>query len=312
MSSTNVTAFPPSRIVSKPVEYFSNDSELYFDTWERPAFFQGSAAIHNRSNNTPSYYQDGNHKHIVRMYNDAPKSLGVVGKNYKTLHNKELCQAVEQQFIESMTHEQLTGVTVRDSVSHYGATSVRQYIFPNIRADIGSRSSDVALRTILINGYDGTSSFKLLNGAIDFFCENGMVTGVYDIETRRHTSGLNIPSLVDKVKKNIDIFFLQAEQWKHWVGKEITDEDARTCYEAIPNASAKFIEKMLRQFHIECLTHGRTVWALYSAATYYATHSEGEFKVRETEHDHTASTLINREKQVRNWISSDTFIQLAA
>lgn len=310
MSNSNVTVFPPSRIVSKPEEYFSADSDLYFDTWERPAYFQGKVGM--TMGDVTQYYHDTDHKHIVRMFNDEPKSLGVVGKNYKKLDNKELCQSVEEQFIESIPHDQLKGVRTLDSVSYYGRTSLRQYIFPNITADIGSSASDVAFRTILINGYDGSSSFKLLNGAIDFFCTNGMVTGVYDLETRRHTSGLTIPSLIDKIKKSIDIFFIQAEQWKHWVGKEISDEDARACYEAVPNASAQFVEKLIRQFHIECLTHGRTVWALYSAATYYATHDEGEFKTRTTEHDHTASTLINREKQVRSWISTDSFIQLAA
>tara|TARA_R110000787_G_scaffold2077_1_gene8522 strand:+ start:450 stop:1358 length:909 start_codon:yes stop_codon:yes gene_type:complete len=301
---SNITTFPSSRVVSEPVKHFDDDSELYFDTWERPAFFQG--------NDIGNYYGDSNHKHIVRMYNGAPKSLGIVGKNYKMLHNKELCQSIEQQFVESMSNDQLEGVQVKDNISYYGATSIRQYIFPNITADIGSDRSNVALRTIIVNGYDGSSSFKLYNGAIDFFCANGMVTGIYDVETRRHTAGLTIPSLVDKIKKSIDIFYLQAEHWKHWVGKEISDEDAQTCYEAIPNASEGFVKKLLRQFHIECLTHGRTVWALYSAATYYATHDEGEFKTRATEHDHSASTLINREKQIRSWISGDEFVNLAA
>ena len=301
---SNITAFPPSRVVSEPIKYFDDDSELYFDTWERPAFFQGKSI--------GNYYGDDNHKHIVRMYNGAPKSLGIVGKNYKMLHNKELCQSIEQQFVESMSYEQLEGVQVKDNISYYGATSIRQYIFPNITADSGTDESRVMLRTIIINGYDGSSSFKLYNGAIDFFCANGMVTGIYDVETRRHTAGLNIPSLVDKIRKSIDIFYLQAEHWKHWVGKEISDEDAQTCYEAIPNASEGFVKKLLRQFHIECLTHGRTVWALYSAATYYATHDEGEFKTRATEHDHSASTLINREKQIRSWISGDEFVNLAA
>jgi hypothetical protein len=293
---SNITAFPPSRVVSEPIKYFDDDSELYFDTWERPAYFKGKN----------EYYEDYQHKHIVREYNGAPKSLGIVGKNYKMLHNKE------KQFVESMSYEQLEGVEVKDNISYYGATSIRQYIFPNITADIGTNESRVMLRTIIINGYDGSSSFKLYNGAIDFFCANGMVTGIYDVETRRHTAGLNIPSLVDKIRKSIDIFYLQAEHWKHWVGKEITDEDAQTCYEAIPNASEGFVKKLLRQFRIECLTHGRTVWALYSAATYYATHDEGEFKTRETEHDHSASTLINREKQIRSWISGDEFVNLAA
>jgi len=129
---------------------------------------------------------------------------------------------------------------------------------------------------------------------------------------KRHTAGLTIPKLDDKLRKSIDIFYTQAEQWKKWVGKEITDDDARECYEAMPRISERRVEQMMRQFHIECLTHGRTVWALYSAATYFATHNEGEFSIRETNNDHSAATLLHREQQVRSWLSTDTFERLAA
>ena len=58
---------------------FSDESDLYFDVWERPAYFKGVAA----------YYEDPNHKHIVRQWHDEPISIGLVGKNYKLLKNKE-------------------------------------------------------------------------------------------------------------------------------------------------------------------------------------------------------------------------------
>ncbi len=287
----------------KPKDYFPQESELYFDTWERPCYFSGK-------NN--KYYQDNNHKHIVRMFDDKPLSLGVVGRNYNKLDNKTLCQNIEETFTEALEHEQLLGVEVRDKWSYNGGLSIRQYIFKNIRADIESRNSDLAFRTIIVNGYDGSSSFKFYNGAIDFFCDNGMVSGIYDMTIRKHTKGLTIPRLLNKVKVSIEIFFTQAEQWKHWVGKEIKDEDAKECYESFPNASERMVEKLMRQFHIECMSHGRTVWALYSAATSYASHSAGEFVVRETGQDHAASTLLNRERQVRSWVETDSFLKIAA
>ncbi len=283
--------------------YFPQESELYFDTWERPCYFKGK---------DDTFYMDEDHKHIVRMYDDKPLSLGVVGKNYNKLSNEKLCKSIEETFVEALTDEELRGVDVKDTVSYHGGLSIRQYIFPNIRADIQSRNSDVAFRTIIVNGYDGSSSFKLYNGAIDFFCSNGMVTGIYDMIVKKHTKGLQIPRLIDKVKTSIDIFYKQAEQWQHWVGKTITDEEAQECYESFPNASDKMVAKLMRQFHIESLSHGRTVWALYSAATFYSSHSAGEFATRETGQDHTASTLLNRERQVRSWVETDRFVSIAA
>ena len=100
--------------------------------------------------------------------------------------------------------------------------------------------------------------------------------------------------------------------WKHWVKKVISDEDAEQCFKAMPNISDRRVQQLMHQFRIECQTHGRTIWAMYSAATYYATSNQGQFTVRETGLDHSASTLMNREQQVRAWLNQDEFNKIAA
>lgn len=296
-------------------EAFSPESELYFDVWERPAFFAGESKRVDWSDRvveTPNYYEDKEHKHIVRLWKDNPISIGLVGKNYKLLRNRELCEGIEDTFMDTLTKEELKDVTRRDNISYMGSTSIRDYIFPNIRTDIGSKRSDIAFRAIIINGYDGTSSFKFYHGAIDFFCTNGMVTGSYDMIVKRHTSGLTIPKLTDKLRQSIDIFFKQADQWRKWVGKEICDEDAETCFQAMPGISDRRVQQLMRQFRIEVQSHGRTVWGLYSAATFFASSDSGEFAIRDTRSDHRASTLMNREQQVRAWLSTNEFEKIAA
>lgn len=129
---------------------------------------------------------------------------------------------------------------------------------------------------------------------------------------KKHTSGLIIPKLTDKLRNSIDIFYKQAEQWKKWVGKVITDEDAEVCFKSMPNVSDRRVDQLMHQFRIECDTHGRTVWALYSAATFYATSDRGVFAVRDTDNDHRASTLMNREQQVRSWLNTEEFEKIAA
>lgn len=303
----NITTLHPQ----KP-EAFSDKSELYFDVWERPAYFAGKFTTVAGTIVPETYYEDTDHKHIVRLYNDKPISIGMVGKNYKLLKNRDLCEGIEDTFMETLTKEELHGVTRKDAISHMGGTSIRDYIFPNIRVDIGSQRSDVAFRVIVVNGYSGLSSFKFYHGAIDFFCANGMVNGIYDMIVKRHTSGLTVPKLTDRLRQSIDIFYKQADQWKHWVGKVITDEDAEECYKALPNVSERRVQQLMRQFLIEVQSHGRTVWALYSAATFYASSDHGDFSIRETNSDHKASTLMNREQQVRSWLNSDEFIAIAA
>jgi hypothetical protein len=311
----NVTTLHPT---DKP-EAFNPVSDLYFDVWERPCYFTGfkSEAPWPHSlkiDAKPVIYEDVSHKHIVRMHpNKAePISLGVVGRNYKLLKNRELCEGIEDTFMETLTGEELHGVKRNDRVSQMGATSFRDYIFPSITTDIGSKRSNIAFRAIVINGYDGTSSFKFLHGAIDFFCLNGMVTGSYDMIVKRHTSGLSVPTLTDRLRSSIDIFYKQADTWKKWVGKEICDEDAEECFKAMPNVSERRVQQLMRQFQIEMLSHGRTVWALYSAATFYASSDKGDFSIRETNSDHKALTLMNREQQVRSWLNTDDFMRIAA
>jgi hypothetical protein len=296
LTMNNITTLYPQQ------SPFSSESELYFETWERPVYFKGKEDMHKMDD----------HKAIIRMWDGEPKQIGLVGKNYKVLPMKELCQQVEQTFLETMTEKELADVITKDATSYYGGLCHREYIFPSITTDIQSDKSSIAFRTIIINGYDGSSSFKFYNGAIDFFCTNGMVSGIYDMTVKRHTAGLTVPSLDDKLRKSIDIFYKQSETWSKWVGKEITDEDAQVCFEAMPNISERRVAQFMRQFHIECLSHGRTVWALYSAATFYATHNEGDFTVRETGQQHEASTLMNREKQVRSWLNTEEFLEIAA
>lgn len=280
---------------------FPQESEIYFPVYEAPLFFQGN----------DGQYKVDSHKSIVRMWNNEPKSIGIVSSKYRVAPTKAICQSIEEIFKEQMTNDELLGCTIRDQVAHYGSKTIRQYIFPNINKQISDKSN-VGFRVVIVNGYDGSSSFKLHSGAIDFFCTNGMVTGSFDLTVRRHTSGFSIPQLTDRVRKNIDIFYKQADIWSQWVHRTITPEQAKECFEAIPNISERRVEQLMRQYLIEMQSHGPTVWALYSAATFYATHSEGEFKIRQTESNHQPITLLNREQQIRSWVSSDDFAALVA
>jgi hypothetical protein len=292
--------------MTKPLA-FNDESEIYFDVWERPCFFAGRLDSQNTI-----YYKDEKHKHIVRLYNDVPVSLGVVGQNYKLLKNKELCEGVEETFMQELTEDELEGVSRRDRVSYMGSTCIRDYIFPGIKANIGSEKSDVAFRVIVVNGYDGSSSFKLYHGAIDYFCTNGMVTGSYDMIYKRHTSGLTIPALTDKVRKAIEIFHEQSEEWSRWTSKKISNETAEECFKAMPNISERRVLQLMQQYKQEIVSHGPTLWALYSTATFYASNSNGYFSVRDTGQDNVASTLLDRENQVRGWLNTDEFLAIAA
>jgi hypothetical protein len=287
---------PVPSIEGKASDVFGQNSISYFETYERPIYYKGK----------DKEYPIEDKKAIVRTIDDEPHVLGVVGKNYQVISMKDVCEAAETEFLSALTEEELSIVQRRDRVAHYGATCIRDYIFPSIQGDVGTKS-DVSFRTVIVNGYDGASSFRLYSGAIDFFCENRLVTGSFDMSVYRHTSGFSIPQMAERVRGAVDVFYKQSEVWAGWSNKNITDEDARECFETIPGISPRRVDQLLRQFHIECMSHGRTVWAMYSAATFYASQIMGDFGVRNTGGDHTEATLMNRETQINNWTKTDKF-----
>lgn len=285
-----------------PFTVSNKESPIFFDVYERPVYFKGS---------DEKLYESPDHKAIVRMFAGEPLQIGMVGQNYKVLKMKELCEAVETELSLSLSPQEIEGVQVHDRTSYHGGLCFRQYVFPKIAKAVNERST-VAFRIVIINGYDGSSSFKLYSGAIDFFCSNGMVTGSYDLMVARHTSGLTVPKVLSTVKRTVEVFYKQADIWKKWANKQITLDMATACFASIPNVSEKRVQQLLHLYEIEVPRHGNTVWAMYSAATFYASHDAGEFTIRDTGTDHRAATLLGREKDVMKWQETEQFLQIAA
>jgi hypothetical protein len=282
-------------------EVFGQSSPIYFKTYERPMYYRG---------NLGREYQVPGKKAVIRIVDDKPHVIGVVGKNYKVISTEDVCKSVEDTFRKTLDDSELSVVQRRDRMAYNGGQCIRDYVFPNLCSRVG-RYSHVAFRTVIVNGYDGTSSFKLYNGGIDFFCENRLVTGSFDMSIHRHTQGFTIPNIIDRVRGNIDVFYKQSEIWAGWSGKEITDEDARSCFESIPGISERRVDQLIRRFHMECSSHGRTVWAMYSAATFFASQTKGEFRVRDNGNDHTEATLMKREQAINLWTKTDKFARIA-
>lgn len=292
------------------LRYFKEDSNLYFDVKTRDMFYEDGNGFKVR---------DLNHRAVVRApsFDNTARGeaqIGMVGNKYNLIPTKDLCVNVEQAFCRALNDQELEDVQVHDRTSYGGGACIRTYVFPGVRVDINSEKSDIAFRTILLNSYDGSGSFKMYSGAIDFFCANGMISGEYDVFVHKHTSGLTVPDVTQRVKRTLEVFYTSADMWRQWVGKVITDEQVKTMLEQLHGVSERRAEQFMSLFHDNSLTHGRTVWALYSAFTAFASHAEGDdrFRIKDTGEDNEAVTLLNRERDVTNWVASDAFQQLAA
>ncbi len=293
------------------------DPLMYFDVVERDLFWRTQPP--SKQND---YLYSPDHKQLVRNDLGIPIPLAVVGKNYKVLQNKELFEAIEGNIIDTLPPEKIQNVTVTDRMSYDGAMCMREYIFNDITADVPTTHHDtskhdgVAFRAIVINGF-GNSAVKIIVGAIDFFCMNGMIIGIADKKVRRHTSGLDVTALASYITGNLDLFEKSAEQWCYWAKKGLSDFDAQELFKELVDGkylSERLSRSLYTRFLREKSDRGGTLWAFTSALTYYSSHDceDDGFAVRRTDKDHVTATMMNREEQVRKIICSDAFRRLAA
>lgn len=286
------------------------ESPLNFKAYEMPAYAKGKNGM----------YLVPDVKHIARQdpkNANEPLVLGTVGKDYKMIQNADLFRTIDDALTHNCTSAELAGIKIRDRISYGGAWCMREYVFLNIKTAIDAgyathyKGSDVGFRIVASHAFDGSSSVKMLSGAIDFYCTNGVVTGEFDQFVQRHTSGLALPKIGNRLRANIDIFWKQAEVFRAWAKKELTDEVVKQLIAALPGMSDRRAALLFGRWQYEAADRGPTVWALHSALTFFASHNSEAFPIRNTGDDHEAVTLNKRALQVKNWIDHPSFQHVA-
>jgi hypothetical protein len=227
-----------------------------------------------------------------------------VSNTYKLVHNRELFGLVEDTLCRELPSSALDGVFVKDKVAYGGKSCWREYVFPGLASDIGAKSK-IAFRTIVQNGYGG-SALRILAGAIEFYCTNGMVRGSYDQVYHKHTAGLRIDHLGDTLVKAIDTYAQSTKEWREWTRKPVTREQTMDLFRAIAKSPSHF-DKLSDHWLRERDIRGDTLWAAYSTLTYYASHNDGAFAVRRASEDNSAAIMMQRELDVAQWTQHEAF-----
>lgn len=297
--------------VSNINNLFPNDSVLFFRTAERPLIAQ------LRYGKTAPI---ATHKAVMRAHpvDRSPVVLGVVGRNYSVVRNESLMKAVENSFMQELTAEQLRDVKVQDHESRGGAACLREYYFPNVRCDLRNRQheTEIGFRTIVQNTFDGSSPIKMMSGAIDMFCTNGMIIGEYDMFGRKHVG--NIEEMLERnwndnifarhVRSAVQRFSSQSTLWQQFIDTPFPCDHAYEFLKKLPGMSERKAEKLSQRVQVEREDRGDNFWAVYSAMTFYASHDEyPDFKLRNTGNDNRPEAMLNREQEVRAWINSEAF-----
>ena len=285
----------------------SVESPLMFTVTEKPVFF---------TTGVRSEHPIEGWKALVRRHpvTGEPHVLHIAKDTYKIVQNKDLFGEIDKTVLAN-AGEHAHGAIIKDSMSYLGAFCSRQYVFPNMKCEVEQRgsSTSVGFRVVANTSFDGSSSIKLLSGAIDFYCTNGMIRGEFDQLVQRHTSAATsmLPRLADRLKASIDVFWRHADVLRKWAKVEITRDVAEECIAKFGFSESR-VKAILIRFEYEAANRGPTVWALYSALTYYASHNNDEFGVRDTGKDNVAATLQKRELEVFRLTNSNEWKALAA
>ena len=285
-------------------KYNSEASAILFPVGERRVGWETRSG---------GYQRIASHKAIIRLTasGESVHVLGVVGSGYRLVTNRELFGRVEDTMRKQMQLEALSGVQVKDRVSGYGRVCYREYIFPNIKCRLGGGTrSEIAFRIIVQNGYGG-SALRMHAGAIEFYCSNGMISGEYQSTYHKHTSGLVISGIDDAVRRAGDAFVSSQERWQKWAKTPVKHQAAMELFRELAN-SDKLREKLNDQYLREMDVRGPNLWAVYSALTYYASHADGEFKLKSSveAQDTVASTMLQRELSVARWVDTEAWRKL--
>jgi len=245
---------------------------------------------------------------IVRLTQDGTSAfpLSVVSSTYKLVHNRELFNAIEDTMVATLPTAALAGVQVSDKIAYHGRNCYREYVFPGMRCDIGARS-DIAFRIVGQNSYGGVA-LRVLSGAIEFYCSNGVVRGQYEQSYHRHTAGLRIKRIEHVLKHSVEQFWKDAETYREWTKRPVRHEKAMALFHAIAN-SPSFEDALGNRWVIEREERGSTVWSVFSAMTYYSSHNEGEFASRARE-EAVPANMINRELIVSKWLQTPQWREL--
>ena len=252
---------------------------------------------------------------LVRNDNDAV--LGIVGKKFGIIQNNDLFPAIDAEVFSSLPAEAKENAVISDSVAFNGSVCYRHYKFPTIKPDEGqtlrARDSvtDLGFMLTIANGFGG-SSLAISSGAIDFYCDNGIISGKMDAHyTRRHSADINIHGLTPAVTAAVASFENDTIKWARWMKKQVSDGTVSDFLENV--VSPGLGKKLMSQWFVEKEARGANVWAVYSALTNYASHtSDGRFAVRNTGADHEAFTRMGRHQRVAKIAESDEFLALTA
>jgi len=244
---------------------------------------------------------------------DTMEPLAVHGSRYQITPHTELFGKMNQMLIDSDLD--LSDITVEDNLYENGARAKRTIIFN--KHIIEPQVDDIVkLKLDMYNSYDGSWAWQSNFSAMRLWCLNGCTTADLTVRTyQRHTKNINIEGSAVKMNNAIEGFEQREGEFRHWITKAVNDDDVNTLFKSTiahaPSPSdrlkvnATLADDLMGRYYKEKRLLGNNVWAVYNAATDWATHI-GETKGK------AHNVARTRETKVANMLNHNNFKLLAA
>ena len=268
--------------------------------------------VYMRNHETGTASKIDNHRVIRR--DDSGAALGIVGARYGIAQNAELYEMLTSAARDTLPPSALKGAELKEVSSHGGAYTRFELAFPEMRTPIRQRNGETELkfRVGISNTFDGNGAVRVFAGAYDLVCENGMTIGDLVKQYARHTAGFTPLKFSEFIAAEMATYLEKAREWQRWADLNISPDQAETVLKD-SGLSERRVTSLVDQFHRETVARGSSVWALYSALTFYASHNSEHFTVRNSANtDNTGATLENREREVSKIISGKAWANLIA
>ena len=285
-------------------DIFPENPDVFFETSFEPLRFEdvdintfGGVTLGDKAGN---FYG-------VRRKDMPNTCLGVHLDTYTHTPNTDFFHGIQDQLLEFFYPDQLRDVIVKDSVSYGGKSTIREYQFPSITHVIRTDklASSVMFRVIAWNCFNGSSKARIMYGSIDSFCTNGLVSGDYEANVGKRTSGFRLDGFLGRMTEGLQRFETDAQLIQGYAESKVILPYVEQFFEEL-GVTKQQSERLNEQFKREAYDRGLNLWSVISALTYDSSHRT----LNTTKHDHEGVTRIGDQRQVARWLKSNAWSHL--
>jgi hypothetical protein len=262
----------------------------------------------------PDFEKIDNRFALVRK--DTDHVLGVHSNSYHPVPYGKTLEAL-MEVVRSSSLD-LGDVRVRDEVADHGKRMYRKIEFR--RNLIEPKVGDYVSFTLDIgNSYDGSKRFSYRGGSMRLWCLNGaMVIGfTYGYSTKHTRVEMEAPN-ASKLEAALQAFYMSQTAMQQWLKRPAYGEKVEHLFKTTlayaptdknpVNFNKVQFEDLMKRWDNAAKDEGANAWAVYNAATSWATHPQ-------LGRGHTRSGLDlswDRNKQVDDMIQSEPWKELIA